>query len=305
MSGRTGRIPAVVVGVLLSIVAALGLLASAGRMPAHYFGSIGTEADSTQVIRSFQTNWVLATALLTALYVGGLALLGFGRDSAPSPDPRPGLLPRAIGALLVLAAAFWLFVGATLVRLVPPHFTALVTLWAIVLVAYVWTSLWGRLLRPLGMALTLAGVLAAAWVMQAAPSLEQGTSPGLAYLWLLDLFRESGGGGMESTMGEIRFLSTTLFISPVASSIFLVLGLPLLILPRRRPAFTASLPALGVGVLLLISSGLLPRTLSVAGVLQSTAPPGLGLSGSALDEGLSSNPMPVPPPPPPPPAPRR
>lgn len=273
-------------------------------MPAHYFGSIGTEPDMTQVIRSFQTSWLLATAVLTALYAGGLALLGFRRGSAPSPEPRPGLLPTAIGALLLLAAAFWFFVGAALGRLVPAYFTALVTLWAIVLVGYVWTSLWGRLLRPLGMALTLAGVLAAAWVIHASPSLEQGTSPGLAYLWLLELFRESGVGGMGSTMGEIRFLTTAIFVSPVASSIFLVLGLPLLILPRGRPAFTASLPALGVGVLLLISSVLLPRTLRVAGVLQSAVPPGLGLSGSALGEGLSSNPMPVPPPPPPPRAPQ-
>jgi|CXWL01.1.fsa_nt_gi hypothetical protein len=303
MNGSAGRIPAVVVGGLLCS-AALGLLAVAGRMPAHYLGSLGIEADSTAVIRSFQTNWLLATAVLAGLYVSGLALLGFRRGGPPSHEPRPGLLPTAIAALLLLAAAFWFFVGAALGRLVPAYFTALVTLWAIVLVAYVWTSLWGRLLRPLGMALTLAGVLAAAWVIHAFPALEQGTSPGLAYPWLLELFRQSGGGGMGSTRGEIRFLSTTVIISPVASSIFLVLGLPLLILPRRRPAFTASLPALGVGVLLLISSVLLPRTLRVAGALQSALPPGLGLSGSALEEGLSSNPMPVPPPPPPPRAPR-
>ena len=292
MSASAGRTAAVVVGALLSLSAALGLLAAAVLTPAHYVADLGTRPDITQVIRSVQTSWLGASALSAALYVGGLVLLGFRRGSAPSVDPRPGLLPKALGTLLLLAAAFWFFVGAALGPLVPAYFTGFVTMWAILLVGYVWTSLWGRLLRPLGLALTLAGVLAAAWVLLAPTSLEQGKSPGLVYTWMLEGGSESGGIG--STLGEIHFLSTTLSLTPLASSILLVLGLPLLILPSRRKAFTASMPALGVGVLLLISSMLLPRTLRVAGLLQSVALP--EISGSALDQGLPGDSAPPRPP---------
>jgi hypothetical protein len=292
-----------VVGWFLTVAGGLALLYSGYVVPVAHFGTMAVApTDPVELVSAFNRAWLFSLVFAVLVYTTGIGVIrwrGWARlrhrssitvNSPPDGDDegkQSPILAAALGGLLVTVGGASLALFTALLFFVPFVVNLGHAVWSVVLITFVSTALWRTAFRAIGLALVVGALLLAPAVTFLAWAAVDQQQFDVLQNALEDLVPAAGGAGW------LGFMAMALARLPLLTSAMLAVGLPLLVVARWRPKMTLSAPALGVTLLLLGSSALIPAAVRFVAAL---SPAALPRTSSPAETAF-----PAPPPPPPPP----